>query len=50
MKRSRRGFAREWAMEQMLGYPVFKKLEDRALKHPINKAEEEMRKLTPGRP
>ncbi|MEM3677181.1 MAG: ketol-acid reductoisomerase [Candidatus Bathyarchaeia archaeon] len=42
-------FAREWALEQMLGYPVFKKLKDRALKHPINKAEEEMRKsLTPG--
>ncbi|MEM2122106.1 MAG: ketol-acid reductoisomerase [Candidatus Bathyarchaeia archaeon] len=41
-------FAREWALEQMLGYPVFKKLRDRALKHPINKAEEGMRKLTSG--
>lgn len=41
-------FAREWALEQMLGYPVFRKLRDRALKHPINKAEEGMRRLTAG--
>lgn len=39
-------FAREWAVEQTMGYPVFRKLKERALKHPINKAEEDMKRLT----
>lgn len=39
-------FAREWAVERTMGYPVFKKLKERALKHPINEAEEEMKRLT----
>jgi len=35
-------FAREWEMERLLGYPVFKKLRARALAHPINDAERKM--------
>jgi ketol-acid reductoisomerase len=38
-------FAREWEMERLLGYPVFKKLKARALSHPINAAEEKMREI-----
>jgi len=38
-------FAREWEMERLLGYPVFKKLKARALAHPINAAEEKMREI-----
>ncbi|HID17440.1 TPA: ketol-acid reductoisomerase [Candidatus Bathyarchaeota archaeon] len=38
-------FAREWELEQKLGYPVFNKLKERALKHPINEAEEAVKKL-----
>jgi len=38
-------FAREWSLEQRLGYPVFRKLLERALKHPINEAERRLRKL-----
>jgi len=35
-------FAREWEMERLLGYPVFKKLRAQALAHPINAAERKM--------
>lgn len=38
-------FAREWEMEQVQGYPVFKKLRDRASKHPINEAERRIREM-----
>jgi len=38
-------FAREWGTEQMLGNPVFHKLKERALRHPINDAEDKMKKL-----
>jgi ketol-acid reductoisomerase len=38
-------FVREWELEQMLGYPVFKKLKEDSFRHPLNKAEEEVRKL-----
>ncbi|HUS78526.1 MAG TPA: ketol-acid reductoisomerase [Patescibacteria group bacterium] len=32
-------FAREWQLEQQLGYPVFRKLLEKAFKHPINEME-----------
>ena len=35
-------FAREWELERLLGYPVFKKLRAKALAHPINDAERKM--------
>ncbi|MCC6444561.1 MAG: ketol-acid reductoisomerase [Armatimonadetes bacterium] len=35
-------FAREWEMEQRLGYPVFNKIKARALSHPLNEAEDRM--------
>jgi ketol-acid reductoisomerase len=35
-------FAREWEMERLLGYPVFRKLRAQALAHPINDAERKM--------
>ena len=38
-------FDAEWRSEQAAGYPVFKKLRAQAEAHPINKAEEEMRRL-----
>jgi ketol-acid reductoisomerase len=38
-------FAREWEMERLLGYPVFRKLRARALAHPINEAERKMREM-----
>ncbi|MGQ9732636.1 MAG: ketol-acid reductoisomerase [Candidatus Zipacnadales bacterium] len=38
-------FAREWEMERLLGYPVFKKLRKQALSHPINEAERKMWKM-----
>ena len=38
-------FDAEWRSEQAAGYPVFKKLRERADSHPINQAEEEMRRL-----
>jgi ketol-acid reductoisomerase len=38
-------FAREWEMERLLGYPVFKKLRAQALAHPINAAERKMREM-----
>jgi len=38
-------FDKEWRGEQAAGYPVFKKLREAADTHPINQAEEEMRRL-----
>lgn len=38
-------FAREWELEQMMGFPVFKKLKDRAYRHSINRVEEKIKKL-----
>ena len=38
-------FAREWEMERLLGYPVFKKLKAKMLAHPINAAEDKMREI-----
>lgn len=38
-------FAREWEQERKVGYPVFNKLKKRALGHPLNDAETQMRKL-----
>lgn len=38
-------FDREWRGEQAAGYPVFSKLRAAAETHPINRAEEEMRRL-----
>ena len=38
-------FDAEWRSEQAAGYPVFKKLRAQADTHPINQAEEEMRRL-----
>ena len=38
-------FDKEWRGEQAAGYPVFNKLREQADTHPINKAEEEMRRL-----
>jgi ketol-acid reductoisomerase len=36
-------FAKEWQLEQILGYPVFNKLMEQAKAHPINKAEAELK-------
>ena len=38
-------FDAEWRSEQAAGYPLFKKLRAAADTHPINQAEEEMRRL-----
>jgi ketol-acid reductoisomerase len=38
-------FAREWGVEQMLGTPVYRKLKENALKHPMNDAEDTMKKI-----
>ena len=38
-------FDKEWRGEQAAGYPLFKKLRNAADTHPINQAEEEMRRL-----
>ncbi len=38
-------FTEEWRREQEAGYPVFKKLWGQAESHPLNRAEETMRKL-----
>jgi ketol-acid reductoisomerase len=38
-------FDAEWRGEQAAGYPVFKKLRAEADSHPMNRAEEEMRRL-----
>jgi ketol-acid reductoisomerase len=36
-------FARKWMMERKRGYPVFRKLKERALRHPINEAERRLK-------
>lgn len=36
-------FAKDWQVEQLLGYPVFNKLLKRALDHPINEAERKLK-------
>jgi ketol-acid reductoisomerase len=38
-------FAREWQLEQQAGYPMFKKLKEEALRHPLNEAEERLRRM-----
>jgi ketol-acid reductoisomerase len=38
-------FAEEWRREQEAGYPTFTKLRQQADAHPLNQAEEEMRRL-----
>jgi ketol-acid reductoisomerase len=38
-------FAKDWELERLLGYPVFKKLKAQALSHPVNAAEEKMREM-----
>ncbi len=39
-------FAREWEAEKASGYPVFSRLKQSALSHPLNEVEEKVRKLT----
>ena len=36
-------FAKEWQLEQVLGYPVFNKLLKKAFEHPINEAERKLK-------
>jgi ketol-acid reductoisomerase len=36
-------FAKDWQLEQLLGYPVFNKLLDEAFNHPINNAERKLK-------
>ncbi|MGQ9679819.1 MAG: ketol-acid reductoisomerase [Candidatus Bathyarchaeia archaeon] len=36
-------FAREWQMEQYLGFPVFRKLLEKAFAHPINQVEAKLK-------
>jgi ketol-acid reductoisomerase len=38
-------FAKEWDEEEAKGYPIFKKLQEESLNHPINDVEEKVRKL-----
>lgn len=38
-------FVREWEEDRARGYPVFNRVREAALKHPINEAEEGIRKL-----
>jgi len=38
-------FAAEWEAEQMAGYPEFRRLRESGLAHPINEAEDRLRKL-----
>lgn len=38
-------FAREWELEQAAGYPVFSRLKQEALSHPLNDVERALRKL-----
>lgn len=40
-----RRFAREWQLEQQAGYPMFRRLKEEALKHPLNEAEERLRRM-----
>ena len=39
-------FAKEWSAEQARGYVSFKKLQKRALQHPINKTELKVRAVS----
>ncbi|UCC67129.1 MAG: ketol-acid reductoisomerase, partial [Armatimonadota bacterium] len=41
-------FAGEWEAEQAAGYPVFTRLKEEALRHPVNELEREVRKLVGG--
>lgn len=41
-------FAREWEQEQRAGYPVFTRLREAALRHPVNEAEEALRRALRG--
>jgi ketol-acid reductoisomerase len=43
-------FAREWADERAAGFPRFQALTDEALSHPINAAEDGLRRLLSVRP
>ena len=36
-------FAKEWQLEQILGYPVFNKMMGQARAHPINEAEQKLK-------
>ncbi|MFB3879821.1 MAG: ketol-acid reductoisomerase [Armatimonadota bacterium] len=38
-------FAQEWEREQAAGYPVFTRLKQQALSHPVNEVEERVREL-----
>jgi len=38
-------FAREWEQEQAEGYPMFRRLKEAVLRHPVNEVEERVRKL-----
>ncbi|MBS7651689.1 MAG: ketol-acid reductoisomerase [Candidatus Bathyarchaeia archaeon] len=38
-------FAREWQLEQQAGYPMFRRLKEEALRHPINEVEERLRRM-----
>jgi ketol-acid reductoisomerase len=40
-----KSFAEEWRREQQAGYPAFTRLREQADAHPMNRAEEEMRRL-----
>jgi ketol-acid reductoisomerase len=37
-------FAKEWALEQAAGYPLFNRLREEALKHPMNEVEKRVKK------
>ena len=41
-------FARRWEQEQAAGYPVFSKLKQQALAHPVNEVEQRLRRLLGG--
>ena len=36
-------FAKDWQLEQLLGYPVFNKLLEEAFNHPINDTESKLK-------
>jgi len=38
-------FAREWAAEQQAGYPLFERLKNAALAHPMNEVEKKVMAL-----
>ena len=49
LREIRRGqFAREWAAEQEGDYPVFERLRDKALAHPLNQAEARLKEIVGG--